>query len=138
MSCYANAEATTTAAKREPRRGASRGAKMSHSQPRQGLCPVPALLPRQGQGLWAKGKHGQARPHAGAATSPHVTAICASLARPPLRGHRLELCLNNNSAQPRRELQSTRRANFFFFSFFHAPSQCNICSGALSKEKARC
>lgn len=108
---------------------------MSHSQPRQGLCPVPALLPRQGQGLWAKGKHGQARPHAGAATSPHVTAICASLARPPLRGHRLELCLNNNSAQPRRELQSTRRANFFFFPFFTLPASAIFALGPFRKRK---
>lgn len=62
-----------------------------------------------------------------------------------LRGHRLEPCLKNSSAQERRELQSTRSTNFFlvgffFFSplYFHAPSQCNICSGGLSKEKARC
>lgn len=126
MPCYANTEATTAAAKREPRRGASRGAKMSHPQPRQGLCPSPspAASGRPGAG-GRRGSTARPWPHAGAATSLHVTAICASLARPALRGHRLELCPKNNSAQERRELQPTRRTDFFliFFSFLLSRSQ---------------
>lgn len=94
-----------------------------------GLCPSPSPAATGGPG--AGGQRGSTTrpwPHAGAATSLHVGAICASLARPALRGHCLELCLNNNSARERRELQSARRTHFFLFFFFlfsrFQPVQC--------------
>lgn len=109
----------------------TQGAKTSHPPPRQAWCPCasPAALGRAG----AAGPRGSAaRPwsHAGAATSPHVTAICASLARPALRGHRLELCRKNNSAP------ST--LFFFFFSSLFSHSQPVRCLlwGTFERESA--
>lgn len=128
MLCYANTGATITAAKREPRRGALHGAKMSHSQPNQ--APRWHPLPKQGEGCTlrpspspaaAAGRTGARGPQGstsggqqGSATPTpvrmtglppasrrhlYVTAICASPARPALRGHHLELCLKSSSAQ---------------------------------------
>lgn len=101
----------------------TQGAKTSHPPPRQAWCPCasPAALGRAG----AAGPRGSAaRPwsHAGAATSPHVTAICASLARPALRGHRLELCRENNSAP-------STLFFFFFLPFFTLPASAVFALG---------
>jgi len=114
---YANTGVTTTVMKREPRCGALYGAKMSHSQPNQApswlllprgaaVCtPLPPLLLLEGQGPVGEGEAslspGPAPELPPARLSHHclqVTAICAWLA---LRGHRLELCLKNSSAQER-------------------------------------
>lgn len=53
MPCYASTEATTTAAKREPRR---REPKHHILRPAKLGAPVPPLLPWEGQGLLGQGE----------------------------------------------------------------------------------
>lgn len=154
MLCYANTGATITATKREPRRDALDGAKMSHSQPGQaprwhvvltGGCALHPFPPRAGAG-GRRGSTAGSQPCAGATTSPLPPP-------PPSRDGHLRLTGPPGSAWaplgalPKKQLcaraletviNSSQEYFFFFFFFFHATSQCNICFGGLSKEKARC
>lgn len=152
MLCYANTGATITATKREPRHGALRGAKMSHSQPHRAprwhllrtgggcaLDPSPFPAGRAGAG-GRRGSTAGSWPRAGAATSP-------LLPPPPSRDGHLRLAGPAGSAWaplgalPKKQLCARaletviNSQDFFFFFFFTLPASAIFALGAFRNRK---